>query len=98
MSDPVTPTDQTSPLDAGHTTSEYALTKVVVFLSGLVSVAGVVMTAVQAIAPIFAPTKYGPLVGVVLAVGGATVAAVKTWLYEVERTALKQSALPPSQS
>lgn len=87
---PAEPTDQTGPLDAGHTTTEYALAK-------WASIAGIVLAVLSAVVDLAGQLSnllpgnvWITKVGVV---AGALVSILSTVLYGQQRAALKQAAL-----
>jgi hypothetical protein len=90
---PATTTDQSGPLDAGHTTSEYATTKIVIYMgiaSMVVGFAVDVLTAVQVLAPNWA------WVGVALIIAGKATALLKAFGYDATRASIKKAALVSS--
>jgi hypothetical protein len=93
MPDPIAvapPTDQTTPLDAGHTTSEYFITKIILALSAFVAVAGSVLDVVNTFVKML---PEGSWVFKALAVAGAVVAVVQSVVYTLSRTQVKLAAL-----
>lgn len=88
-------TEQTGPLDAGHTTSEFGLSKTVVVLSSVISVMGTVLSVLSAVTAVLPPAAGA--VGVYLAIGGAAVAGLKAVTYEVQRAVIKMAAIKAGQ-
>ena len=90
MSDPITATDQTKPLDAGHTTSEYFITKIVLGLSAFIAVAGSVLDVVNTFAKML---PEGSWVFKAIAIVGAVVGVAQSIVYTLSRTSVKIAAL-----
>jgi hypothetical protein len=87
---PVAPTDQTSPLDAGHTTTEYVLAKVMIYAGIALAVLSGVAEAVNQIAPILPPNSIITKIGLIC---GSLAATLSTIMYGQQRVALKKAAL-----
>jgi len=79
-------TDQTSPRDAGHTTTEHFWTKVLVILGTVVGVGGFLGEAIVRISG-FLPA--GSTALQIAGVVGIVVALLKTIAYDVSRTIVK---------
>lgn len=100
MADPVTtPTDQTNPLDAGHTTTEANGSKLVVIIAGVIGVLGTLTTVIDSISNIIPAAQKG--IGLWLAVASIVVAALTQIAYTVMRSQIKIAAIkagrvPPS--
>jgi hypothetical protein len=88
---PVVPTDQTGSLDAGHTTTEYQQTKIVVILTSVLAVLGTITTVLDKALTIFPESNKG--LGLWLAIGSLAVGALASIAYTVQRTAIKVAAL-----
>lgn len=86
-----TTTDPTNPMDAGHTTTEWGGTKVVMWLSGIIAVLGSILTVVQGVSQVL-PANFGQI-GMYLMIAGAVVAGLKQVAYEINRTLLKVKAI-----
>jgi hypothetical protein len=84
------PTDQTGPLDAGHTTSEYALARGVTILASVIAALGTIASFMGAVSPVFAGL---PSVGKWLAIGGTTIAALTQAAYGLQRLLIKLKAI-----
>lgn len=91
MADPVTPTDQTGPLDAGHTTTEYATSKSVVVLSSIIAALGVVTTVLDKVVAIFPESSKG--IGLWVTIGSIAIAGLTSIAYTVQRGLIKVNAL-----
>ena len=89
------PTDQTTPLDAGHTTTEAQGSKFVVITSAILSALGIATTIIDKIANIFPAEQKG--IGVWIAIGGAVIGGLTQIVYTVQRTQLKIAALRAAQ-
>jgi hypothetical protein len=84
-----TPTDQSGPLDAGHTTSEFAITKIVVYMGIAAMAIGFatdVLTALQVLVPAWA------WIGTALMIAGKATALLKALGYDATRKAIKVAA------
>jgi hypothetical protein len=91
MADPTpTPTDQTGPLDAGSTTSEFTAAKWAMILTIVSTVVGAVSEVLTQLAPQLASFKW---YGAVLAVIGLLGTVLTALGYGKNRTALKIAAL-----
>lgn len=82
-----TPTDKTTPLDAGHTTSEYHVTMIATVLSVLATVAGYASTILNVLPPTL---KW---VGVATAIVGMLTACLTALGYQVARSNVKTAAI-----
>lgn len=87
---PAATTDQTGPLDAGTTTSEYTITKWAVILGIVATVLGGVTEILTQLAPQLSGFKWYGVVMMVLGVIGTVLAQLG---YAKNRTALKIAAL-----
>lgn len=76
--------DQTSPRDAGHTTSEHFWTKILVILGTVIAIGGQILPWIDTIAPMLPPgfAKWALVVG-------AGIALAKSIAYDVSRTIVK---------
>jgi hypothetical protein len=91
MPDSITTTDQTSPLDAGHTTTESRGTKVVVILTSVIGALGTITTVLDQVTNILpASTKW---IGPVVAIVGVISAGLTQIAYTVMRTWIKVEAI-----
>ncbi len=92
MPDPIVPaapveqTDQTGPLDAGHTTTEYALAKWAVIAGIVLSVLSTVVDVTGKLATVMPGNTLITKVGVI---AGALMAVISSVLYGKARTDLK---------
>lgn len=91
MADPITPTDQTGPLDAGHTTSEYAQSKVVVMLASIIAVLGTLTTIVEKVSTIIPESSKG--LGLWITVASLAIGGLTSIAYTVQRGLIKVNAL-----
>ena len=89
MAEPLT--DQTGPLDAGTTTTEYTSNKFVVVLTSILSALSLVTGFAEKILPFLPPET--SKIGMWAAIGFAAIAGLKSIAYEVQRTLLKIAAL-----
>lgn len=86
----MTPTEQTGPLDVGSSTSEYATTKLVIYMGIAAMVIGFatdVLTALQVLMPAWA------WIGTVLMIAGKLTALLKALGYDATRKAIKTAAI-----
>lgn len=92
MADPLLPevTDKTHPLDAGVTTTEYALAKWASIAGIALAVLSTVVDLVNKLQPIMPENQWITKVGVV---AGTLVTLLSTVLYGQQRSALKVAAL-----
>lgn len=91
MADPITPTDQTSPLDAGHTTSEHTLARLTTITASVIAVLSTVtdlLGKAQAVIP-EAPKGLGLWIGL----GAAAVAFLSSVAYGFQRALIKIEAI-----
>lgn len=86
-------TDKTHPLDAGHTTSEYATTKVMLYMGIVLATLSGVAEAVNQISNILPP---GTLITKIGLVCGTLAGVLASVMYGQQRTALKKAALAAS--
>lgn len=84
------PTDQTGPLDAGHTTTEYALAKWASIAGIALAVLSTVVDLVNKLQPVMPENQWITKVGVV---AGTLVTLLTTIMYGSQRAALKSAAL-----
>lgn len=84
------PTDQTGPLDAGHTTTEYALAKWASVAGIVLAVLSTVVDLTNRLAPVMPGNTWVTKVGVV---AGTLVTLLSTVLYGQQRAALKTAAI-----
>lgn len=89
MAEPLT--DQTGPLDAGHTTTEYESQKFIVVLTSILSALSLVVSFAEKILPFLPPET--SKVGMWAAIGFAVIGGLRSIVYEMQRTALKVAAL-----
>lgn len=85
----MTPTEQTGPLDVGSSTSEYATTKLVIYMGIAAMVIGFatdVLTALQVLVPAWA------WIGTALMIAGKATALFKALGYDATRKAIKVAA------
>lgn len=85
-----TQTDQTGPLDAGHTTTEFYITKVVTVLSAVSAVLGIGMDLLTK-AQVLLPTT--PWLNGALVIGGIVGATLSSVIYTLSRYGIKKAAL-----
>jgi hypothetical protein len=92
MADPTTttPTDQTGPLDAGHTTTEYKVSMLATILGALATVVGYASTILDVL-----PQEL-KWVGVATAIVGMLTACLTALGYTVTRGGIKKAALAAS--
>lgn len=83
----VGPTDQTSAADAGHTTTEYALTKLVMICGIIIASASEVVALLGDVTKMIPPTATGPLHYV--AIAGTVVTFASKVAYLASRTLIK---------
>lgn len=86
MPDPITPTDKTNPLDAGHTTTEYKTTKWIVVITTILGVLSAVAPFIEQARALFGDTKW-------IAIASVVIAGLSTTLYTLQRSAIKIAAL-----
>ena len=87
---PTEPTDQTGPLDAGHTTTEYALAKWTVIAGGALSLLSTVVDVTGKLSAIMPGNAIITKIGVI---AGALMSVLAAVLYGKSRTDLKVAAL-----
>lgn len=85
-----TPVDQTGPLDAGHTTTEFAVTKWVTVCSIVVAILGGVSEALSNLTTVMPGAKW---IGVTLTIVGMLSAAAAQIGYALSRASVKKAAL-----
>ena len=84
------PVDQTGPLDAGHTTTEFYITKIVTVLSSVAAVLGFGMDILTK-AQVLLPTT--TWLNGVLVIGGIAGAVISNVVYTLSRYGIKKAAL-----
>lgn len=91
MPDPIaTPTDKTSALDAGHTTTEYQLTKWITILTAITGVLSAIVPFIEQAKAVFGDTKWITIVSLAL----ATLTPI---VYTLQRSAIKLAAINAGQ-
>jgi hypothetical protein len=95
MADPTisTPTDQTGPLDAGHTTSEYKVTIIATVLSVLATITGVALDLLQSAQSAGIGGKWLPIALSIFGVLGTVLTSIG---YQVARSNVKAAAIRAS--
>lgn len=87
---PEPPTDQTGPLDAGHTTTEFSVTKWVTVCAIAVAILGGVTEALSSLTTVMPGSKW---IGVALTIVGMLSAAAAQVGYALSRASVKKAAL-----
>ena len=90
MPDTVTTTDQTSPSDAGHTTTEFYVAKIVTVLSAVSAALGLgmdILGKLQGLVPA------APWLNTTLVVGGIVAAVVSQVIYTLSRVQIKKALI-----
>ena len=95
MAETTTSTDQTSPLDAGHTTSEYALAKWMTYAGIGIAVLSGIADLTNQIAQVVPGNVWITKIGLI---AGSLAATLSTIFYSKARNDLKKAALaaPPA--
>jgi hypothetical protein len=88
-----TPTEQTSPLDAGHTTTEFRATMIAVILSTAATVIGIAMNFLDVIQQAGVTGRWVSIATTVVGILGTVLSALG---YTVTRAAVKKAALQAS--
>lgn len=87
---PTPPTDQTNPLDAGHTTTEYGLARWAAIAGIALAVLSTIVDLTNRLVPLLPDFTWITTVGVV---AGTLVTVLSTVLYGQQRSNLKIAAL-----
>ncbi|HEY2848345.1 MAG TPA: hypothetical protein VGI97_00580 [Gemmatimonadaceae bacterium] len=88
-----TPTEQTNPLDSGHTTTEWKVTIVASVLSILVTVVGVASNFLDVVQQAGVTGKWVSIATTIVGVLGTVLTALG---YQVTRSAVKKAAVTAS--
>jgi Na+-transporting NADH:ubiquinone oxidoreductase subunit NqrE len=90
------PTDQTNPLDAGHTTTEYRQARFVVILSSVLAILGYAQTVLDKVLPMLPEQSKG--LGMWVAIAAVAVAGLTSLAYSIQRSFIKIAAIKAGQS